>query len=131
MATDLSAFWASASAENLAHPQPVRELLLALNDDEALTYDVLFYASFVHKMLGVMKREGKDAQGFERMQQSFSEAVQRVRTIVEEAQKKGFQRGAVYTELSQNGMTMLLALISDLAIVKEWQTRQTETAGPR
>jgi hypothetical protein len=118
------AFWSSPAAENLAHPQPIRELLLSLQHDDALMYDLLFYSAFVHKMLGVMKREGKDTQGFARMQQSFSDAVQRVRTIVKEASEKhGFHRGPVYTEMSQNGMNMLLTLIADLAIVKEWQTR--------
>lgn len=121
-------FWSSTSAENLAHPQPVRELLLALNGEDALIFDLLFYASFANKALAVMKREGKDTQGFDRMQQSFSEAVQRVRAIVEQAQQKGFHRGAVYVEMTQNGMSMLLTLIADLAIVKDWQARSTDGA---
>lgn len=123
----LDGFWSSPSAENLAHPQPVRELLLAVANDEALTYDLLFYASFANKMLGVMKREGADAEGFSRMQQSFFEAVQRVRSIVHDAHKRGFGRATVYTEMTQNGMNMLLALIADLAIIKEWAVRNPES----
>jgi hypothetical protein len=119
-------FWSSDSAENLAHPQPVRELLLALRSEDTKTYDLLFYAAFANKMLGVMKREGKDAQGFERMQQSFSEAVQHVRTILADSAAKGFARATVYTEMTANGLQMLLALIADLAIVKEWIVREQQ-----
>jgi hypothetical protein len=124
---DLDRFWSSASAEDLAHPQPVRELLLALKNDDALTYDLLFYSAFAQKILGVMKREGSEAEGFARMQQSFSEAVQRVRDIVAASQPLGFHRSSVYTEMTQTGMQMLLALVADLAIVKEWAVRNTDS----
>lgn len=124
---NLDSFWSSASADDLAHPQPVRELLLALKNDEALTYDLLFYSSFAQKILGVMKREGAEAEGFGRMQQSFSEAVQRVRATVAAAQPMGFHRAPVYTEMTQNGMQMLLALIADLTVVKAWANRSPES----
>ena len=118
---DLDSFWASGFAVRVKHPGPLRTLLDLLSAEPEKLYDMTFHASFADKLFTVMRREGKDAQGFPRMQQSFSDAVQRVREQIGGIAAKGFSQAPRYTELSPQGMASLLDMIGDLAVVKEWQ----------
>jgi hypothetical protein len=119
-------FWSSEFAARVRHPAPLRALLDAFSGEPEKLYDLTFHASFAHKLYTVMRREGKDAQGFPRMQQSFSEAVQLTRDLIRESAAKGFSQAIRYTELSPEGMTKLLEMIGDLAIVKDWQRGSAE-----
>jgi hypothetical protein len=108
----------------IKHPARLRSLLEAFSAYPEKLYDLTFHASFAHKLFGVLQREGKDAAGFARMQQSFSETVQYVRKILAESAAWGFSQAQVYTELSPKGMASLLDLIEDLATFKDWQINQ-------
>lgn len=120
---DYTLFWKSRYLERITHPEPVRKLLFYLQDPK-LSYDLTFYAGFAKKIWDLMRREGQEVQGFDRMQQSFMEAVQKVRSIIEIAGNKGFVHASRYTELTQNGMQNMMTLIGDLATVKQWQIDQ-------
>ena len=76
------AFWSSPHAKKLEHPEVIRPVLEALERDPELLFHLLFHARFAVKTFDVMKREGKDSQGFERMQQSFMESVQEIESIL-------------------------------------------------
>lgn len=121
---DYSQFFKTARfTERMTHPEPVRKLFLYLKDPK-LNYEVTFHASFAKKIWDLMRREGPDVAGFTRMQQSFMDAVQKVRVVVEKAGDNGFVHATRYTELTQNGMQNMMTLIGDLAIVKQWQVDQ-------
>jgi len=117
----LEEFWGSEFADRVKHPAPLRRLLNTLQLEDPNYYTLTFYGSFAKKIFDVMRREGKDAQGFDRMQQSFTEAVQKVRSALEDLAEKGFVDGPRYTELSQQGMQALIGLIEDLSVVKDWE----------
>ena len=120
---NLDEFWTLELHDSLSHPAPVRSLLESLTTDVAATYDLLFYGAFTDKLLTIMRREGKDTDGFDRMQQSFRETVERVRNLVAQAGELGFLQASAYTQLSPEAMTKLLELTHDLAIVKQWSVR--------
>ncbi len=111
--------WQSEWDSRLKHPAQTRQLLAALDDEPGLTFDLLFHASFADKLLPVMQKAGPDSDGYSRMQQTFAEAVKKVRTVVAHAGEIGFLDAARYTELSHAAMASLMELIHDLAIVKK------------
>lgn len=129
MATFSEEFWDSPFADRIAHPAPIRALLLSVQHEENLLYDLLFYSSFAKRIYDVMRREGKDVQGFDRMQQSFSESVQNVRKVLDQLVSRGFQEGRRYMEMSQEGMQKLLMLIEDLAVVNDWKLSRQGASG--
>ena len=131
---NLDAFWKSEASLKLRHAAPLKNLLEAMSSEPSATYNLLFYGAFLHRIYAVMQREGKDAQGFARMQQSLAEAVEKIREALRIAENAGFLEARRYTEMSQEGMKTLLELSGDLAILKQWQIDNglvdTE-AGPR
>jgi hypothetical protein len=86
--------------------------------DPALRFDLLFHSAFAAKLFKVMQRPESRNEGFDRMQQSFKESVEKVREIV---RTSSFSEAASVTELSAQGMARLLDLINDLALVKQWE----------
>ena len=119
--------WNAELQDSLSHPAPVRSLFQSLEADPSATYDILFYGAFTDKLLSIMRREGKDTDGFERMQQSFRETVEKVRNLVVLAGELGFSQAKSYSELSPDGMKKLLEHTHELAIVKQWSVRLTES----
>jgi hypothetical protein len=103
------------------NPESAKRLIEFLSGNPGLGHELLFYSTFAHKTFGVMQRIGPGGEGFERLQQSFSEAVEKVRAIVQLAGDKGFSRSKELTELSPNGMALLLDLMRDLTIIKQNQ----------
>jgi hypothetical protein len=120
----MNEFWQSEFAARVKHPPPLRRLLEVAEKNPQTLFDLTFHARFANNLLAVMKREGKDVQGFERMQQSFRESVEKIRSILLDLGNSGFADSARYTELTQTGMQALMDLISDLTVVKEWQVEQ-------
>lgn len=93
-------------------------LLAALASRPDLQHEVTFYASFAHKTFALMQREGPGKEGFAKLQQSFREAVEKVRDILKTASEAGFP-SAEFLEISPNGLKKLMALIDELALVKQ------------
>jgi hypothetical protein len=101
----------------LKQPKSVASLLDAV--EPAARFDLLFHSAFAAKLFRVMQKPESRNDGFDRMQQSFKEAVEKVRGIVRDT--NGFSEAASMTELSAQGMARLLDLINDLAQVKQWE----------
>ncbi|HEY3875479.1 MAG TPA: hypothetical protein VGM92_08370 [Candidatus Kapabacteria bacterium] len=99
---------------NGAPIQKARDLIDALHSKPALQQELTFYASFAHKSFALMQREGPEKDGFSRLQQSFRDAVERVRTILGEAKIAGFPADN-FLELSPAGMANMMGLITELA----------------
>jgi hypothetical protein len=106
-------------ASRLKSPGVVRELLASLEGDAGQTYDLLFHASFADKLLPVMQKAGPGSDGYSRMQQTYAEAVEKVRDMVARAGVLGFRDAARYTVLTPMAMSSLVELIHDLAHVKQ------------
>jgi hypothetical protein len=99
------------------------ELLARLADEPALTHELLFYSTFADKTFAVMQREGSSAEGFPKLQQTFLEAVERVRAILTVAAERGSLLAKGLTEVSPNAMAQLMDVMHDLAIVKQSQQK--------
>lgn len=102
----------------LKRPDAVCALLSALGADEATSYELLFHAAFADRLFGVMRQSGPQSEGFGRMQQTFTEAVEKVRSAIRAAGDRGFAQAKEYTELSAATMNNLLELMHDLATIK-------------
>jgi hypothetical protein len=103
----------------LKRPNTVRALLASLENHEAATYELLFHAAFADRLFGVMRTAGPQADGFGRMQQTFTEAVEKVRSAIRTAESHGFSEANRYTDLSAIAMSNLLELLHDLSVVKQ------------
>ena len=101
-----------------AKNEKAEALLIALRSKPALQHELTFYASFAQKSFIIMQREGSEKEGFVRLQQSFREAVEKVRTILGEAKMAGFPANE-YLELSPAGMANLMDLIGELAHIHQ------------
>jgi hypothetical protein len=117
---DLVAFWSSDQARKLKDAEQIRSILQSIGAHSGLLFDLTFYGRFAEKIFVVMKREGKDTVGFDRMQQSFTEAVDKVRHVLVESGKLGFPNASRFTSLDAHSFGRLVALIGDLAILKDW-----------
>ncbi len=117
---DFGKFWSSAQARRLKNADAISSIVTALNGETELLFDLTFYARFAHRTFAVMRREGKDAMGFDRMQQSFAEAVEKVQKVLVESEQLGFSDAAAYTSVDAQSFARLIDLIGDLAIVKDW-----------
>ncbi len=91
-----------------------------------LLFDITFYARFAQRTFAIMRREGKDAAGFERMQQSFREAVDKVRVILNDASTLGFENASAFTAVDVGSFSKLIELIGDLSILKDWMISAEE-----
>ncbi|GEM_PF-2659123 len=110
----------------LKDPKTTSVLLDSLSGDTGLEHDLLFYATFADKTLRLMQREGSQTEGFSKLQQSFSEAVEKVRAIIQKAKERGFATADEYIELTPRGFAKLIDLMSDLAVIKQEQMKEKE-----
>ncbi|HEX5317164.1 MAG TPA: hypothetical protein VFX22_10985 [Candidatus Kapabacteria bacterium] len=95
-------------------------LLDALASEPAKRHDLLFYSTFAHKTFLLMQRTGPNAEGYAKLQQTFADAVSKVRSLIQEAdQQHGFKGAQALTEISHTGMAKLLDLMHDLAVIKQ------------
>lgn len=103
------------------NPAIVHELLASLEAQPAVAYELLFHASFADHLFGVLQKAGPESEGFSRMQQTFGEAVEKVRVAISRAVENGFTQSKRYTELTAQAMSNLLELMHDLALEKHAQ----------
>ncbi len=94
-------------------------ILDSLSNEPGLQHELLFYATFAHKTFHLMQREGPKAEGFLGLQQSFSDAVQRVSEILKTAHEHGYSGAEEFLEVSPAGMSKLMDLMRDLARMKQ------------
>ncbi len=103
----------------LENPKVAQDLLDSLSSEPGLQHELAFYATFAHKTFQLMQREGPKAEGFSRLQQSFKDAVDKVRTILQKAGEQGFSGAADLLEISPSGMAKLMDLMQELARIKQ------------
>lgn len=102
-----------------------RNVLADIPADSIVMFDLTFHAAFAKRMLDIMKREGPTVQGFDRMQQSFLESVNTVRVLLAELE----ERYSIDTKSFIENPASLTVLISDLAIMKNWQMKNNDIEG--
>ena len=117
---DLKDFWRSEEATRITESSALKQILALLKEEEALLFELTFYAAFAQRMMSLMKREGKDVEGFDRMQQSFKDVVERVRGGLAKLESAGFADAGLFLALDPASFARLLLLIGDLATVKSW-----------
>jgi hypothetical protein len=102
--------------ENLSSAQ---SLLDSLSNEPGLQHELTFYATFAHKTFFLMQREGPKAEGFAKLQQSFGDAVDKVRAIIQRSLDNGYSEANEFLEMSPAGMAKLMDLMRDLAKIKQ------------
>jgi hypothetical protein len=85
-----------------------------------------FLAKFLVRTLGIMKRIGRDGQGYDRLIAEFGENLEKARNLMSDLLQTAPEdvRGrlqAVYLERTPAGMEHLLAWFQDLAAYKNWR----------
>ena len=88
-----------------------------LPPDSPILYDLTFHAAFAKRIFDIIKREGPHTQGFERMQQSFMESVEKIRGILLRSEIANTEDLIPPTSESR---ARLSRLIEDLALLKNW-----------
>ena len=84
-----------------------------------------FLAKFVHKTHGIMRRIGRDAEGYDKLAREFTENLEKatglVTMLLRDAPDDVRDRfGSVYLVMAPAGLDNLLALFHDLSWYKNW-----------
>ncbi len=117
----------SLASKNLSYRNEVGILFeLAHRYNKLQTLDDLsFYAKFAYKTFGIMKRIGKDADGYDKLSKEFGESVEKSKNLVNELlalasdeTKKEFD--TPFLSMSPTAFQNLLALFSDLSWYKNF-----------
>jgi hypothetical protein len=101
------------------NPEIARALLDALAGDPALQHELMFYSTFAHKTFLLMQRKGPSAEGYDRLQQSFRDAVKQVHATIAKAREHGYAEAEELLEISPAGMAKLMDIMGDLALIKQ------------
>jgi hypothetical protein len=85
-----------------------------------------FLAKFLVRTLGIMKRIGRDGQGYDRLTAEFGENLEKARNLMSDLLQTAPEdvRGrlhAAYLEMTPAGMEHLLVCFQDLAAYKNWR----------
>src|SRR5689334_15067929 len=75
-------FFGSAAAKNVKERDLLYSIITSLQMDSPILYDLTFHAAFAKRIFDIIKREGPQTQGFQRMQQSFIESVEKIKEIL-------------------------------------------------
>ncbi|HYM20497.1 MAG TPA: hypothetical protein VEW28_05775 [Candidatus Kapabacteria bacterium] len=106
----------------LRKPEEMGILLSFMPLDSPELFDLTFHASFASKMFILLKREGQNIQGFERMQQSLVESVQNVTSMLEQAEATyGIELG-----IRSKRADAVADFIADLTVLKEWMLARSQ-----
>jgi hypothetical protein len=115
------------SGRKLHHADDLASLvdLSRLHNHGQVLDDVCFLSKFLIKTSAVMKRIGKDAEGYDKLSFEFAENLEKVSTfirlLVKEAPddlKRHFT--STYFGLTQEGLNSFMELLSDITWLKNW-----------
>jgi hypothetical protein len=91
----------------------------------SLVDELGFYARFLDRTYGIMKRIGKKGEGYERLEREFGSVLEKVSALLDallaggpEADVNRFR--ATYRVTSMGALENLLALLHDLSWYKNW-----------
>ena len=115
------------SIKKLVHKNEVGMLIeLAHQHHKLQTLDDLsFFAKFAHKTFGIMKRIGKDADGYDKLSKEFGESVEKSKNMLNELlafasddERKKFS--SLFLVVSPSSVENLLTLFYDLSWYKNY-----------
>jgi hypothetical protein len=118
------AFFSSPEARTLKEPDLLRRILSVIPLNSDMLYELTFHASFAKKISEVMRREGKGIQGYERMQQSFFEAVEKIRLLLEEVENDFGVTTSDILSGTREANARLSYVLEDLALYKDWNLQE-------
>ena len=96
-AASVSNFFSSPEAKSLKERKLLHDVIFSLPQDSPILYDLTFHAAFAKRIFDIIRREGPHTLGFERMQQSFLESVEKIRAILKRLET---ENPVVTTELT-------------------------------
>ena len=123
------------SRERLHHPDDLSLLieLSKLHRHDQVLDDLTFIAKFLVNTSAVMKRIGKNGEGYEVLASEFAENLEKalnfVRLLVKEAPddvKRRFTAG--YFEMTPEAVDRLMQLLHDISWLKNWNIDHRSTA---
>jgi len=117
-------FFLSEFADNLNEPKLIGDILSTLPSDSDVLYELTFHASFAKKIFSVLRREGPSTQGYERMQQSFLESLEKIRLQLELIENDHEIPTSEFLSNTQESNARLVRLIDDLTLYKDWHIHQ-------
>ena len=119
-ATLINTFLASPESKTLKEKDLLRHITEKIPPDSPMFYDLTFHAAFAKRIFDIIRREGPHTLGFERMQQSFQESVEKIRQILVRFEAENLLRTTELTSATPEARTKLSRLIEDLAQLKNW-----------
>ncbi len=123
----IAEFFSDDSSKNLKERELLHRIVTALPSDSSSLYDLTFHAAFAKRIFEIIRREGPHTQGFERMQQSFLESVEKIRGILIRIESENSIPTTELTSSTSEARAMISRFIEDLAVLKNWLvSRQTQ-----
>jgi hypothetical protein len=116
----LEDFFSSDAAKNLKERKLLHDIILSLPPDSPMLYDLTFHAAFAKRIFDIIRREGPHTQGFERMQQSFFESVEKIKVILMQFELENEVVTTGLTDTTPEARAKLSRFIEDLALLKNW-----------
>jgi hypothetical protein len=113
-------FFSTSDSKNLKEKELLRNIITMLPADSPMLYDLTFHAAFVKRIFDVIRREGRLTQGFDRMQQSFTDSVEKVRAILLRFESEYHIPTDDLTSPTPEARAKLSRFIEDLAQLKNW-----------
>ncbi len=117
-------FFFSELTDKLNEPELIRDILSTLPSNSDLLYELTFHASFAKKIFTVLRREGPSTQGYERMQQSFLESLEKIRLQLELIENNHGISTTEFLSNTKEANSRLVRLIDDLTLYKDWHVHQ-------
>ncbi|HWP83294.1 MAG TPA: hypothetical protein VNN76_11640 [Bacteroidota bacterium] len=109
----------------LNFPREVGELIELGASKPEVFQDIIFHAKFVTNSYRVMTRIGFDAEGYDKLSAEFKESLEKVSTLIKTLVKESADEiktrfTGQFFRLDQESLSMLMRLLADLALVKNW-----------
>jgi hypothetical protein len=119
-------FLESPGAKSLKEKKLLQAICSAAAGDSSAFYDLTFHAAFAKRMFDIIRREGPQTMGFERMQQTFTASVEKIREILIRFEVEDRMKTTELTAITPEAKARLSRIIEDLALLKNWLTSQDD-----
>jgi hypothetical protein len=113
-------FFSASVSKNLKDRDLLRMIISPLPGDSPVLYELTFQAAFAKRLFDIIKREGTHTQGFQRMQQSFLESVEKIKEILITYEKNSLISTSMLTAPMAEARMKLSRFVEDLALLKNW-----------
>ena len=113
-------FFSDPSSKNLKERELLLRIITSLPADSSSLYDITFHAAFAKRIFDIIRREGPHTQGFERMQQSFLESVEKIRGILIRIESENQIPTTELTSSTPEARAKISRFIEDTAVLKNW-----------